>query len=60
MEDNSLDVRHEPNESLKNFNKKIAARRKKLFEEPNVKPAEVFEGYKEKQKKKKKKKSKSF
>ena len=43
------------NDFLKDFNKKVKKKHKELFEKPDVKPKEVFEGYKEKTKKIKKK-----
>jgi len=58
MEDTELDMRNADGEFLKNFNKKVKKKHDELYKKPDVKPKEVFEGYKEKKVNKVKKKDK--
>jgi hypothetical protein len=59
MEDTELDMRNPEGDFLKDFNKKVKKKHKEMFEKPDVKPKEVFEGYKDSKKEKNKKSKKS-
>jgi malate synthase len=53
-----LDTRNADVEFLKSFHKKVKKKNDELYKKPDVKPTEVFEGYKEKKVKSSKKKDK--